>query len=508
MFEGIWLRLPPATMATAMVSPSARPRPSTEAPTMPVLIHGRVTRRAHSKSDMPSAIAPSRGRIGTPRIRSRVVDATIGMIMMARMSPEVSSPWPCPGSPRKKLSTGTSGAWLAIQGVMWWARNGPKVSAPNRPMTTLGTPASISRNRPRVWASRLGSRSTIISAAPTDTGMPMISAIAEDSRVPTICGSAPNDSPGWCTMPPLSIGWPYWAPNVHVLPVKNVRPLNLIAGIASISRTIRIKASRSSGMIAPPRPAHRIKPLNRNRLRVPPGRRRSGLPAPPSGPAAGAEVAIRSGTDARDQVLRDGRNAVRQRLEAHRVQVLRVGPVSDGPLQEGLERVGHPGAGLLLLHDHVLVVDDRVALGVRRVDQRLGAGGRDGTETGQRGSDRVAGRLGELAGLVGQGGLAQTRVLGLGQVADADVGDAALDRLAPGHHAAAAGLGLRRRTGRPADRGADRGDRPVGGVLGVQVGGEQERAARALRAVQGGDLQGGQVLARVKGFDGRVVPGL
>ena len=76
-------------------------------------------------------------------------------------------------------------------------------------MITLGTPASNSRNRPRLLARRLGSRSTIISAAPTDTGMPMISAIAEDSRVPTICGSAPNDSPGWCTMPPLLTGVPY-----------------------------------------------------------------------------------------------------------------------------------------------------------------------------------------------------------------------------------------------------------------------------------------------------------
>ena len=60
-----------------------------------------------------------------------------------------------------------------------------------------------------MWASRLGSRSTITSAAPIDTGTPMISAIAEVSRVPTISGSAPNDSPGWCTMPPLLTGVPY-----------------------------------------------------------------------------------------------------------------------------------------------------------------------------------------------------------------------------------------------------------------------------------------------------------
>ena len=34
----------------------------------------------------------------------------IGITITARMRPEVSSPWPLPVSPRKNLSTGTSGA--------------------------------------------------------------------------------------------------------------------------------------------------------------------------------------------------------------------------------------------------------------------------------------------------------------------------------------------------------------------------------------------------------------
>ena len=47
-----------------------------------------------------------------------------------------------------------------------------------------------------MFASRLGSRSTMTSAAPTETGIAMIRAIAEVSSVPMISGSAPKVSPG------------------------------------------------------------------------------------------------------------------------------------------------------------------------------------------------------------------------------------------------------------------------------------------------------------------------
>ena len=66
----------------------------------------------------------------------------------------------------------------AITGVTWLARKGPNVSAPQSPMITLGTPASSSRNMPITEASRRGSRSTITSAAPMETGTAIISAIA------------------------------------------------------------------------------------------------------------------------------------------------------------------------------------------------------------------------------------------------------------------------------------------------------------------------------------------
>jgi hypothetical protein len=79
---------------------------------------------------------------------------------------------------------------------MCLARNGPKVKIPQIPITADGIPASTSRKRPITAASRGGSFSTRITAAPTANGKPTSSAIAEDCNVPAISGHAPNFEPG------------------------------------------------------------------------------------------------------------------------------------------------------------------------------------------------------------------------------------------------------------------------------------------------------------------------
>ena len=68
---------------------------------MPLDTHGRVTLRAHSQSDIPSAVAPSRGSEGTCRIRSRVVLAMMEMTITASARPDTNRPSPLPVSPRK-----------------------------------------------------------------------------------------------------------------------------------------------------------------------------------------------------------------------------------------------------------------------------------------------------------------------------------------------------------------------------------------------------------------------
>src|ERR1700729_2609919 len=434
-------------MATAMVSPIARPRPSTAAPISPAPIQGSVTRRAHCESDMPRAIAPSRGSSGTPRIRSRDVAATIGITMTARMRPEVSRPWPLPVSPWKKPRPGQFGIQSSMSGEMWCAMNGPKVSAPHRPTITLGMPASNSMNMPITLATWRGSRSTMTSAAPIDTGTAMISAMIEVAIVPRISGSAPNCSPARWVMPCDFTGAAYWAPKFQVVPEKKCPPLNLMAGTAWMISVTSTKTSMSTGTTAPPRPSH----LTRAPLRIisrsaAPGRRR-GEAAPPAGRAAGAVAAIRSAADRVDQGRGDGLGGRRQREEPDRVEILRGVAGGEDPVQERLDGRRLGGAGLGLLHDRVLVVDDGVAGRSRGVDQRLGPRGRGGRGAGQRA-----------------------------------------------------------RCGRPGDRGADVARRPRARVLGAQVRREQERAARAVRAVQRDDLHGWQRHARVELGDRRVVP--
>ena len=50
---------------------------------------------------MPSALAPSRGNVGTCWSRSRVVLAMIGMIITASTRPDTNMPSPLPVLPRK-----------------------------------------------------------------------------------------------------------------------------------------------------------------------------------------------------------------------------------------------------------------------------------------------------------------------------------------------------------------------------------------------------------------------
>src|SRR5262249_31525942 len=77
----------PITSAAAIVSPIARPRPSSTAPTMPPLLCGQTAPWIISRRVAPSAYAPSLSIAGTVAITSRDSEGTIGVIMKARMIP-------------------------------------------------------------------------------------------------------------------------------------------------------------------------------------------------------------------------------------------------------------------------------------------------------------------------------------------------------------------------------------------------------------------------------------
>src|SRR4029077_4234233 len=90
------LGLLPMTIVTAIVSPSARPKPSITAPTMPVRAKKSAARIA-SKRVAPSAYAPSRCAAGTAFSTSRATDEVNGITMTARISPAASMPTPSGG---------------------------------------------------------------------------------------------------------------------------------------------------------------------------------------------------------------------------------------------------------------------------------------------------------------------------------------------------------------------------------------------------------------------------
>ena len=187
-------------MAMAMVSPSARPRPSTVAPMMPERTHGSVTLFATSQSVMPSADAPSLGSGGTCAKRSRVVEAMIGTIISASTMPAASRPSPPPTGCLKYRSIGTSGTLLAMIGKTLLASQGPKVRMPHRPMTTLGMPARISMVKPSGFEIHVGIRSVRAKAAPMESGTAMTMAMSEETSVPQMMAQAPNCAPcGWAT---------------------------------------------------------------------------------------------------------------------------------------------------------------------------------------------------------------------------------------------------------------------------------------------------------------------
>src|SRR5579875_178498 len=365
--------------------------------------------------------------------------------------------------------------WRATRGATWRAMNGPKVTAPHRPTTTLGMPARNSRKPPTRPARRLGSRSTMTSAVPIATGTPMTSAIADVPSVPMIAGSAPYLAPAGTSTPARRTGWPYRSPSAQVVPVKKPTPLYLIAGHALTMRTSRMKPSARTGTAAPAAPAQRMwvpsRIPARSRARA---RRGSGpAPAPPPGRSARAGDAIGSGADLGDLRVGEPDHAGRQRLEVHLVEVGR-GALAGvhRPVQERADVLGHRAVGLLGVHDRVLVVDDRVPVRGRAVDHRDRlVGGRLGDEARRARGDRGRDRQHEPAGSVLDLRLAQPGGPRLGAVADADVGHAAGGRRAALHHAAVALLAQRPRHGREADRGPDVRRRPAGRVLRAQVGG-------------------------------------
>ncbi len=145
------------TKATAIVSPSARPRPSIEAEISPERPNGSTAERITSHLVAPSAQAASMVSRGVCSSTSRDTAETTGMIMMASTRPAISRLLPYwPASVAVRL-------WkIGIQpkyseSHIWkpWVC-GIRKYRPHIPNTSDGTAASRSTTAPSVVAIRRG----------------------------------------------------------------------------------------------------------------------------------------------------------------------------------------------------------------------------------------------------------------------------------------------------------------------------------------------------------------
>ncbi len=82
----------PMTNVTAIVSPSARPRPSMTPPITPTFVYGSTTFQTTSQVVAPMPYADSFSTGGTISNTSRITDAMNGITMIDRMTPAESGP--------------------------------------------------------------------------------------------------------------------------------------------------------------------------------------------------------------------------------------------------------------------------------------------------------------------------------------------------------------------------------------------------------------------------------
>src|SRR5512144_2648395 len=104
------------TKVTAIVSPSARPRPSMTPPTTPTFVYGSTTFQTTSHVVAPSPYADSLSTGGTTSNTSRITDEMNGITMTDRMTQDGSMPMPLAGPEKSVPTTGTLPSVLASTG--------------------------------------------------------------------------------------------------------------------------------------------------------------------------------------------------------------------------------------------------------------------------------------------------------------------------------------------------------------------------------------------------------
>ena len=120
---------PPIRSATAIVSPSARPRPSMVAPMIPGRLRGTTIERITSQRVAPRANPACRSVSGTAVNTSRTRAVMIGMIMIASTTPAKKKlklmTGPAKSGMKPSVSLTASAGGLRITGAKKWSPHSP-----------------------------------------------------------------------------------------------------------------------------------------------------------------------------------------------------------------------------------------------------------------------------------------------------------------------------------------------------------------------------------------------
>jgi hypothetical protein len=176
------------TCVTAIASPNARPSPRMRAATTPPFTDGMTTPFTISQRVAPSASEPSSRSLGTPMKSSRQIAELIGMIMIVSTSIAGKTPDGLAGP----LKRGSHPSTSIRNGSMCCDTKGAITKIPQRPMTTLGTAASISISVPIGPRTAGGASSDRKRPIAIDSGAASRIAPNDVTSVPTMNCAAPN----------------------------------------------------------------------------------------------------------------------------------------------------------------------------------------------------------------------------------------------------------------------------------------------------------------------------
>ena len=168
------------TIVTAIVSPKARPNAKMVAPIIPELAAGNSSLNIVSQRVAPRDMEALRKSTGTDINTSRLMEATVGKIIIDKSIPAGNIP-----GPKGSLLNRGNQLKLSNNDCCKGNKNGMRTKIPQSPTMTLGIAEINSTMNPKGDRTQAGKKfSLVMIATESPRGSAMIMAIAELTTVP------------------------------------------------------------------------------------------------------------------------------------------------------------------------------------------------------------------------------------------------------------------------------------------------------------------------------------